>query len=477
MTLQDKSNESVFDLNAYLNEHAVTVEHHVSTKDKTFNFEQVWRKVKQYIDQLYDSKKVSTQEKEQRLHLEYQAMIGHTASEKYLIDEIESYLREQHLLHVGYPAFYHSLAEACFHEIYGFGSFAKWQAFPHSTDGIIQGKDIWFNINGKFIRQKETLRDEAHVWEIIRTLQLRVRGLRINENQPEAEFDREDGTRIKVVVPPRSYKPTIIFRRFIINQYSFQEQAERGTIATDDVPLFENLAKLQLNTIISGKVQSGKSTFLKTFYSARDPNLVAVLIESSPESYLKRDFPERLVHDFYTSDGNIHQVIRDVLRTPHDYIIAQEVRGIEAEGAIAGTERGTRGLLMTYHITNPKNVPRQLAKHITDAFPARIEHHEMTRIAEQLDIGITMTTLSNNEKRVTSVYEICYDDETEQAWINTFIHYNEELDTWFYNANISESLQEKMRAYHPRRAQAFIRHLRDRASANPYHNKTILKCY
>lgn len=466
-----------FDLNEYMNKYAVKGDPAVSSQErKHLSFHECWVQVKKHFDQLYDSNKISVREKESRLQKEYEAMIGQAAAEKFIVDEIEAYLRENHLLNVSFPSFYSSLASACFHEIYGFGSFAKWRYFPNSTDGIIQGKEIWFNIDGVFVKQEECLRSEEHVWEIIRTLQLRIKGLRINDQHPEAEFDREDGTRIKVIVPPRSLKPTIIFRRFVIHSFSFREQAERGTIPQEDVLLYDTMAKLHLNTVISGKVQSGKSTFLKTIYAARDSDTVAVLIESSPESYLKRDFPQRLVHDFYSYDGNIHKVIRDALRTPHDYIIAQEVRGVEAEGAIAGTERGTRGLLMTYHITNPKNIPRQLAKHIIDEFPSRTEKNEVIRIAEQLDIGITMTTISQNEKRVTAVYELIYDEQKDQAWINYLIQYDPQTQRWSYNSLVTASLKERMREFNAALADQFLQLLKEREEASPIEKETMFLC-
>lgn len=471
----------VFDINQHINRNQVQNEKQpeIQTKKQDYlSFHELWGKVKDNFDAIYESKKLTNEDKEKRLELEYEAMIGNLHAMNYLVDEIRAFLREEHLLNVECPSIYEDLATGCFHEIYGFGSFSKWEKYPNSTDGIIQGKEIWFNLNGEFVRQEETLRDDYHIWEIIRSLQMKNKGLRINESNPEAEFDRDDGTRIKVLVPPRSFKPTIIFRRFIVNKFSFKEQADRNTIPEEDIPLYDLLAKLHLNTIIAGKVQSGKSTMLKTIYAARDPRSVAVLIESSPESYLKRDFPDRLVHDFYSTDGDIRQVIRDALRVPHDYIIAQEVRGIEAEGAISGTERGTRGLLMTYHITNPKNTPRQLSKHITDEFPSRIEKNEIERIAEQLDLGITMTSIKNNEKRVTSVYELYVDEETREPYINYLIKYDKFSDSWQYNSRLSPYLKERLEEYDLEMAKKFIELLQRRAEAHPMIvSQTKFKCH
>lgn len=473
-----KPENQIFDISNYLQQNAVLNNFESEKSDRTLpQFFEVCLKVKDHFERLYDSGKITNEELQERNTLEYNAMIGKNEAKAALTAEIESYLRDENSLGLkNFPSFYNSISEACFHEIYQFGSFAKWEKYPESPSGVIQSDEIWFLINGKFERQSERLRDQNHVHEIIRSFSLKHKGLRINENQPEAEFDMDDGTRVKVVVPPRSYKPTIIFRRFLINRFSFEQQADKKTIPKEDLMLYRSLASLPLNTVVAGKVQSGKSTFLKTIYAERDPSLVAVLIETNPESFLKRDFPDRLVHDFYTSEGNIHQVIRDALRTDHDYIIVQEVRGIEAEGAISGTERGTTGLLMSYHITNPKNTPRQLARHIIDEFPRREEKREIKRIAEQLDIGITMTSLKNNEKRVTSIYEICYEEEDDRAWINYLVYYDPKKNSWTYNSRVSEGLLKKMNHLDEQLSQNFLSELDKRAKQYPIKGETQFSC-
>lgn len=425
-------------------------------------------RVKDHFSKIYEQQGLSREEKEKRLNIEHKALLGNFQAIQYLIEEINQFIAQASIQHgITYPEHYASLAEAVFHELYGFSHFSRWYTIPESTDGIIQGREIWFNVEGTFVKQQEMLRDDEHIWEIIRTLQLKVRGLRINYNHPEAELERDDGTRIKIIVPPRALYPTIIFRKFVIKRFSFEEQADRGTIAREDIPLFRLLAKLQLNTIIAGKVQSGKSTMLKTFFAERDPQKVAVLIEATPESFLKRDFPERLVHDFYTRDGNIHLIIRDALRTPHDYIIAQEVRGIEAEGAISGTERGTSGLLMTYHVTRPWQIAHQLARHIIDYFPNRREQHEVRRIAEQIDIGITMETVEGNCKRLTELYELSYDEQTEKVSVHFLMKYDHRNKYWRYASNLGQKLQEKMAGGQADSLELLLQLLRQRAVNKP----------
>ncbi|MEB6550187.1 Flp pilus assembly complex ATPase component TadA [Heyndrickxia sporothermodurans] len=458
---------NVFDINDYIHKNRIIEEVKEEKKKQTEGIHEVFRLVKDHFEKLYTSDQLTDEEKEIRQKTEHNAILGDKNSETILIPEINTFLRDNNLLGIKYPSFFESLAHAIYHEIYGFGVFYKWNAFPDSPSAKIIGKEIWFKINGEFVKQDEELRDEEHIYEIFRALEVANRGFKINESNPRDEIEMKDGTRVTISIPPASLYPTIVFRRFIVRNFSFEEQARRGTIPKEDIMFFNVMSRLYLNTVIAGEVESGKSTMLKTFYGARDPNKVAILIESSPETYLKRDFPERLVHDFYTLDDDIEETIRHALRVDHDYVIFQEVRGVEAEGAIKGTERGTRGLLMSYHITDPVNTPEQLAGHIIDEFPNRRLANEIRRISKQLDVGITMETFKGNNKRLTSIYEICYDRKTDKAWINYLMKYDPKLDKWEYNGDISEGLSLKIFKLDEEKAQYFVEHLKNQSKKYP----------
>jgi pilus assembly protein CpaF len=463
----------LFDLNKYMNENARTK----AINESTQGFQDVVERVKKYTADLLKDENKSVSQKEKFQEIEHQATVGDTEAETYLMNEIDDFLKSEQIINIEYPSCFNSLSHAIFHEIYRFGIFYRWFTIDNSPSAMIQGKEIWYKINGEFEKQHDELLDEEQVSEIIRALAKANKGLKVSEQNPEAEVEMKDGTRVTIAVPPRAHKPTIIFRRFLVNNFSFKEQAKRGTIAQEDIPLWKDLANSLLNTIIAGEVESGKSTFQKTIYSERNPKLVACLIEPTPESYYKRDFPERLVHEFYSRGSDINDVIRLVLRVDHNYLIVAEVRGYEAEGAISGTERGTRGLLMTYHITDPEKTPEQLAQHIVDVYPNRRLVNEIRRIAKQLDIGITMKTFENNQKRVTSMYEICYSYENDSAWINYLMLYNKDTDSWEYNNNISERLKERLYKHDKELADRIIEHLTKRADEKPMKQNPIQPIY
>lgn len=433
-------------------------------------FRDVVNLVKNHFHQKIQNGNLTDQELNERQRIEHAATLGDPKAATMLIEEIESLLREKKLTNVQYPNIFRSLSHAVFEHIFRFKEFYKWTLYPESPSAKIVGKEIWFKINGTFVKQEEEFESIEETYQIIRLLQQTNPNLKINEKKPQAEFDLMDGTRVTMTIPPRTLVPTIVFRRFIVKKFSFEEQANKNTIAKEDVPLFQCLAKVPLNIVIAGPVESGKSTMLKTFFAERPKELVAILIEEHPESYLKRDFPDRLTHEFFVRDSNIAQVIRTSLRFDHDYVIWQEVRGIEADAAIDGANRGATGLLMTYHVTEEEKIAEQLAQHIVDAYPNRKYVNEVRRVAQTLHLGVTMKNLKDNTKKVISVFEFCYDYEKDEAWINFLLKYNLITKKWEYNNNVSRKLLQKLIEFDAKIADEFLTILSERYKAWPMKN-------
>jgi pilus assembly protein CpaF len=151
----------------------------------------------------------------------------------------------------------------------------------------------------------------------------------------------------------------------------------------------------------------------------------------------------------------------------------QEVRGIEADAAIDGASRGATGLLMTYHLTDPTKVCEQLAQHIVDEYPNRKVINETRRVAQTLHVGATMKNLPGNQKKVTSAFEICYDYDTDKAWINYFLKYNTKEKKWEYNAVVSESLLNQLDEDDLNLSVEFQQILSNRATESPMKTSPI----
>lgn len=457
-----------FDINKFINKR--NNEHKDLSYSDRLSFKKVVKMVSKFFEDKVEDQSLTESERDERQRVEHLAALGEPEAMNMLMDEINTLLRVKDIHNVPYPEYFDSLPHAIFEHIFRFKDFYKWNKFPYSPSAKIAGKEIWFKINGKFVKQDEEFENESAVYEIIRLLQQINRNFKLNEDKPQGEMDLPDGTRVTVTIPPRTLVPTIVFRRFIVQKFSFEEQAKNLTIAEEDVRLFKLLANVPLNIVIAGHVESGKSTMLKTFFSERPKDLVALVIEEHPEIYLKRDFPDRLVHEFSIQDVDIAKALRTTLRFDHDYVIMHEVRGIEAEPAIDGASRGTTGLLMTYHVTDPSKVAEQLAFHIIDAYPNRNFVSEVRRITQTLHLGITMKNMKDNVKKVTSIYEFCYDYQKDEAWINYLLKYNQAKDKWEYNPNLSKGLLYQIDEHDPKIAIELMQILSARHKVSPLSN-------
>lgn len=72
-----------------------------------------------------------------------------------------------------------------------------------------------------------------------------------------------------------------------------------------------------------------------------------------------------------------------------------------------------------------------------------------------------------NEKRLMSIYEVCYDYKEDKAWINYLMKYNELDERWEYNSAISEALMKKIKGIDRKKAERFIQLLQEKSNRCP----------
>lgn len=438
------------------------------------DFKQAKSFVYQKIRERIENKNLKESEREQLQSAEHSAIME-PKSEMILLEIIREILRDSKYVNAAYDPMFPSLEKAIFEHLYGFKNMYKWKSFPDSPSAMIIGTKILFKLNGKFVEQKEGLESLEEVKEIIRLLKQANPHFSINEHEPTGELDLPDRIRVTIVIPPRAAVPEIMFRRFTINEFSFEKQAEENTIAIEDISLYKFISNKLLNTIVAGHVESGKTTFIKTIFSERPKDMSVILIEGHPETYLMQDFPERTIHEFYTRGGSLGEITRTVLRIDHDFVILQEVRGIEADYALDSASRGSEGVLMSYHVTEPNFIPEQLTQHIVDHFPNRKFDNELRRATRILDIGFTMSKYENPvtkkiEKKVMSMFEFVYEHDKDKAYINNLILFDETNNCWQYNSTISDSLKKKLIKKDPEGYIHFENLLKEREKISPLEN-------
>jgi len=402
------------------------------------------------------------------LERQHKAIIGDKQAMSYFITKINEVLQKENITSNDYPSFYDDLAEAIFHEVWGVSILHKWDKLPQSEAAVIRGTQLWLDINGQFVKQPEEFENEEAVERIKRAFTMRVKDAVINDQTPELEIEREDGSRITMIQRPRSKENYIMFRRFVVKNMTLEEQASLGTILYDDIPFFRSLARVMTNTIFAGRVRSAKSTFMKTMLRERDPSYVAAVMEKHFELELSKQFKDRLVFEIQATEGDLHHAMPRLLRMEHDYIVVGEIRSLETEGYLQACERGERGAYSTYHLTSVNNVVPQITRHILDAFPNRNFDNELERVARNIDIIVTMSSdRDRRKKRVIGVTEVIWDEDKRIHRTHDLIRYSPVTKQYYYSSEITKELLSLMAEQSWDDTEIIIQHLKRKEKISP----------
>ncbi|MDX1805855.1 MAG: ATPase, T2SS/T4P/T4SS family [Paenisporosarcina sp.] len=404
------------------------------------------------------------------LDRQHKAVIGDAAAVQYFIEEISKVLRDRNISFREYPKFYSSLAEAIFHEVWGLSVLAKWENYQDSEAALIHGTSLWIDYGkGKgFELQREHFASEAVVERVKRAFIHRREDSVLNRETPEIEIEREDGSRITMIQPPRSRENYVMLRRFVVDRFTLEDQASRDTIPFADIPIYRALARTLPNMIVAGRVRSAKSTFMKTLIGERDPSLVGAVLEKHFELALGRHLTGRLFMELQAKEGDLHNVIPRLLRLEHDFVVIGEIRSLEIEAYLQATERGERGAISTYHLTDVHRVIPQLTRHTLDEFPTRRFEVELERVASSVDIVITMASdRDRKKKRVTGVTEISWNDDTKSVEVNELIKYSALTNSYTYSNNISKRLLHLMATEDLKETKILMKLLKDRTEESP----------
>lgn len=411
----------------------------------------------------------------ERLNLQHRAIIGDPKAVKVMKDEILDFIRANNLLNTIYPDCYRSLADAVFHEVYGWGPLARWWDTSLSQSALVLGTHIFYD----GILQQERFSSPERVWELIQSLTLKDARARVNQQNPDLEVEMFDGTRVSISIPPRGLEYEITFRKFILDDFSLDKLVELGTIPYEALPIFQGLARGLPNTVIVGPVRSGKTHTLKAFVHERfkEKNYTVVSLERHFELALRKMLPLAPIIEKQAADDELHEIFPTVLRKDLDFGIMGEIRSIEAECAMLLCERGSKGFLGTFHIRYPHNIPGSWARLILDKFPNRNYDAEVMRVADNIDIVIVQDELAEkSHKRVVSVVEIRFNPYTLEVSTHEIMKYDQFRDEWSYKFDLSNQLLNYMKSVSPTATENLSLTLRQLEQLKPIKESNTIIC-
>jgi len=368
------------------------------------------------------------------------AIIGYQDEVEEFIRKILNFLAQNKCEDAWYPAYFESLEWAIYHENWGLSGMAEWfsESYRESSSAKIIGDRIYFLDDGQMKLMPQRISRERRE-QLVRALLLLT---------PEERLDKEfhevymlDGTRITIFSGgmTKPEQDVIIFRRYIIPTYTFEEQAERGTIPAEAVPLFKAWVKLGYNVVFTGAIRSSKTTFLATWQGYEDPSLEGVMLETDPEIPIHRLIPEAPVVQLLADNEKLAGISKNLLRSDADYFIVGEARdGIALDTAVRIAGKGTRRMKMTFHIREPLDFPYDAAWEISHAVGGDVKTMAQ-RVAGAFDYVFHFIQLKDkSQKRLNAIYEMGFDRVTGEISMARICSYDFDWDTWRWNYHIGK---------------------------------------
>jgi pilus assembly protein CpaF len=406
------------------------------------------------------------------------AILGKELEVKYFKDNIEDYLKRNNKLMEWYPNWYEDIVDAIYHECWGLCGIAQWKYskdYALSQSAKIIGNKIYFMENGKMKLQHQTISDNRRR-QLIKALLLNEKN--IHYDQKHAEVSMYDGTRITIYGEKlvKENLEVIIFRKYIIEKLSFEEQAKKNTIPIDIIPMLKNMVSIGYNVIFTGAVRTGKTTFLETWQMYEDTTLEGIMIETGAEIDAHKLQPYAPIIQLVADDEELGNIIKPILRSDADYIISAEARdGRALNVAMRAANKGTRRCKTTYHTTDPSDICYDIADEIVKFYGGDL-YNTIFKVAKTFHYVFHFIQLADKtKKRLKGIYEIRFNRYNHEITIHQICKYDYSKDSWQFKYDIGEDKEEIGHEENERALRDFKLELKKLEEKHPYNNYLVYK--
>ena len=370
------------------------------------------------------------------LERQTKALIGIPDHVNYFKDLISKYLEDNAKTDSSYPKWYKSLTDAIFHEVWGLAGISAWMDMPESSSAKIIGERIYFLIDGKMVLQEQKISQNRFnaLKKALLLLTPEVPG-----SSPNIEILMYSGERVTFYggTLTKEGQDIMVFRKYVVFNYSLEEQARRKTIPKEAVSLLKNLSQVGFNVLFCGAVRTAKTTMLTTFQLLEDTSLEGVLIESNAEIPLHKLMPDTPVMQLVCDGEALSGITKQLMRSDGDYIICGEARdGNMLNLLVEIANRGTRHCKSTIHLTDVFDLPYDIANMIVNKKGGSLEH-TIIKVAKSFHYVFSFIQLADrSQKRLKGIYEIRYDCKTHNISIHQICRYELKSDSWSFAYDI-----------------------------------------
>ncbi len=232
--------------------------------------------------------------------------------------------------------------------------------------------EVFFDKRGATHRYGGSWRDEEELANAIHTLAASLQQ-DIDPRRPLLDARLPDGTRINAVLPPVSERPCLSIRVFPETALTGEDLVSFRALRVDMLEFLREQTRKRANILISGCVDSGKTTLLKVLCGEIPPEIRLLVIEDTAELRLSREQHPNMVcleAASRDSDVDMRTLIVNSLRMSPGAMVLGELREASAAAALrTALNTGLRGVMTTLHANDCADTMIRLTDLVSEATP------------------------------------------------------------------------------------------------------------
>ena len=441
-----------------------------SVKTNEERFREICEIVQAAFDKDWDE--TDDASKNRKLEREKKAIIGYESEANFYKEKIKEFLLEKRLTEEWYPPWYQDLCEGIFSELYGLAGLAPWvydatEEYKSSSSAKLIGEHLYCLINGKSTLQPQRI-DQNRREQLKRALLLATPYERLEQGFHEVYL--HNGIRITIFSGERTKEgqDVMVFRKYVLQNLSFEKIADYGTIPKDAIDVFLAMIKIGYNVIFAGQVRSGKTTFMQTWQSYEDITLEGLAIATDPETPWHKIMPNAPIMQLVVDGEDLEKIVKSILRGDNDYVLLEEMRDAAAYNlALDITSTGTQRSKATIHDNDAINIPYKMATKIKAKYGGDF-NGIIAQIFKNFNYVFEFCQMPENKSKkiLKGIVEFRYDVETDIVSTHRICQYDFDKGEWQWKHDLGK---DKMRLAleNPSAAKDFVNGIKSLEKNNP----------
>ncbi len=430
----------------------------------------------------FDKDWENTEDKVKNLKLEREkkAIMGYPAETKYYKEKIKEILRGKKLLNSVFPSWYENIWEAVFAELYGLSGLAPWaydttEEYKNSSSAKLIGENLYCLIDGKSQLQQQKIPKKRRE-QLKRALLLATPHERLEYGFHEVYL--HNGIRITIYSGERTKndQDVMVFRKYLIKKFSFEQFVKVGTIPFEAIELFRSMIAIGYNVIFAGQVRSGKTTFLQTWQSYEDKYLEGLAIATDDETQWNEIMPDVPIMQLIADGDNLDTIVKSLMRGDNDYIIVEEMRDATAYNlALEIASTGTQRCKGTIHDNDGINIPYKMATKIHAKYGGNL-NSTIAQIFKKINYVFEFAQLNDDKSKkvLTGIVEYLYDYDENRVYVRRICKYDIADNKWMWKYYFGKD-KEDIGKHSLEEIENFKKTLRWLESKNPLLAQTVIE--